>query len=314
MSRPLPWGELNSIADTDPALLNYITSYFRQRAALRRLGLPYPSLQEDEEARDLPARGAQTTQQPAKMTSTTSTATPVKHSFEARVAAVRSPKSDINAVILDYLTLEGYPMAAANFAKEANIPAQQDDASILARQEIQNHIHKGSIKAAIEGLNDLDPEILSKNPPLHFALLRLQLVELIRSSNGEDIADAVTFAQEQLGPRAPASKEFTEDLELTMSLLFFSRDNIPPRVRRLLHPDLRREVADSVNKAILDQQSQRRVTAIRELTKLRAWAENTARVRKIELPSRLDLGLGCDDGDMADDRQHENGHEPMVTT
>lgn len=50
-------------------------------------------------------------------------------------------------------------MAAANFAKEANIPAQQDDASILARQEIQNHIHKGSIKAAIEGLNDLDPEV-----------------------------------------------------------------------------------------------------------------------------------------------------------
>jgi len=59
-------------------------------------------------------------------------------------------------------------------------------------------------------------QILGKNPPLHFALLRLQLVELIRSSNGEDIADAVTFAQEQLGPRAPASKEFTEDLELTM--------------------------------------------------------------------------------------------------
>ncbi|KAL8408020.1 hypothetical protein RB594_006717 [Gaeumannomyces avenae] len=277
MSRPLPWGELNSIADTDPALLNYITSYFRQRAALRRLGLPYPSLQEGEEVPDLPARGARSTQQPTKMTSTTSTATPVKHSFDARVAAVRFPKSDINAVILDYLTLEGYPMAAANFAKEANIPAQQDDASIMARHEIQNHIHKGSIKAAIEGLNDLDPE-------------------------------------EQLGPRAPASKEFTEDLELTMSLLFFSRDNVPPGVRRLLHPDLRREVADSVNKAILAQQSQRCMTAISELLKLRAWTENTARLRKIELPSRLDLGLNCDDGDMADDRLHENGHEPMVTT
>lgn len=67
--------------------------------------------------------------------------------------------SDINALILDYLTMEGYPNAAANFSKEANLQPHQDTGSIQARQEIQNSIHGGNIQLAIETLNDLDPEV-----------------------------------------------------------------------------------------------------------------------------------------------------------
>lgn len=67
--------------------------------------------------------------------------------------------SDINALILDYLTMEGYPNAAAKFSKEANLQPQQDISSIRARQEIQNCIHSGNIQSAIETLNDLDPEV-----------------------------------------------------------------------------------------------------------------------------------------------------------
>lgn len=67
--------------------------------------------------------------------------------------------SDINALILDYLTMEGYPNAAAKFSQEANLQPQQDTCSILARQQIQNCIHGGDIQTAIETLNDLDPEV-----------------------------------------------------------------------------------------------------------------------------------------------------------
>lgn len=67
--------------------------------------------------------------------------------------------SDINALILDYLTMEGYPKAAAKFSKEANLHPQQDDESIRARQEIQRSIHAGNIESAIEALNELDPEV-----------------------------------------------------------------------------------------------------------------------------------------------------------
>ena len=55
--------------------------------------------------------------------------------------------------------MEGYPMAAAKFSKEANLQPQQEGASIKARQQIQEHIHRGGIKQAIEALNDLDPEV-----------------------------------------------------------------------------------------------------------------------------------------------------------
>lgn len=67
--------------------------------------------------------------------------------------------SDINALILDYLTMEGYPNAAAKFSKEANLQPQQDSASIRTRQEIQNFILSGDIQTAIETLNELDPQV-----------------------------------------------------------------------------------------------------------------------------------------------------------
>jgi ribosomal protein S8 len=93
------------------------------------------------------------------MNSSTSTATPIKHAFDRRVEKVKSPKSEINAMILDYLTMEGYPNAAANFSKEANLQPLQENAAIQARQEIQNCIHSGNIQSAIETLNELDPEV-----------------------------------------------------------------------------------------------------------------------------------------------------------
>ena len=67
--------------------------------------------------------------------------------------------SDINSLILDYLTLAGYPKAAAKFSKEANLQPQQDGEAIRARQEIQQAIHTGSIEQAISALNELDPEV-----------------------------------------------------------------------------------------------------------------------------------------------------------
>lgn len=154
-------------------------------------------------------------------------------------------------------------------------------------------------------------KVLDSNPSLHFALLRLQLVELIRTCNatpGGDITPALTFATTQLAPRAPTKKEFMEDLERTMALLVFPSDTLEPPLAALLKPTLRRDVADQVNKALLSSQHQDRNARIRNLVRLRAWAEDTARQSKKDLPTRIDLGL---DGEEADEQ--ENGHEPMIT-
>ncbi|KAI8632016.1 ran binding protein in the microtubule-organising centre [Xylariaceae sp. FL1651] len=241
----------------------------------------------------------------------------MKHAFTRQVEDVKTPKSDINALILDYLTVAGYPNAAAKFSAEANLQPQQPTSAIQQRLKIQTFIHRGEIENAIQEVNEVDPSILDKNQPLYFALLRLQLVELIRNCNNSpdrDITVALKFAQNKLGPRATARAEFLEDLEKTMSLLVFPQDDsLDPSLSALLQPGLRRDVADQVNQAILESQQQRKEAAIRQLVQMRAWSEEVTRKEtKKDLPARIELGLDGDDSDQHDGTQ--NGHEPMITT
>jgi len=147
---------------------------------------------------------------------------------------------------------------------------------------------------------------------LHFSLLRLQLVELIRSSAYKEPGwelPVIHFAKENLAPRAVSNPKFLEDLEQTMALAVFPHDSLEPELAAILDLGLRRTVADNVNGAILQRQSSRREAAIRTLIKMRAWAETSARESGKAIPDTLDLGLGGDDGAL-----HENGLEPMVTT
>lgn len=151
-------------------------------------------------------------------------------------------------------------------------------------------------------------QILEKDPPLHFELLRLQLVELIRKCNGGDINPALEFASNKLAPRAATNSEFLKALEKTMALLFFPHDALAPELKELIHPDLRQDTATKVNEAILLRQASRREAAIRELVKMRAWAEASARSKKKDLPDKLELGL------YSEESEYTDGHEPMITT
>ena len=158
-------------------------------------------------------------------------------------------------------------------------------------------------------------QILDGNPSLHFALLRLQLVELIRSctsTTGGDISPALTFATTQLAPRAPTNPDFLEDLERTMALLIFPPENLAPPLAALLDPALRKTVADKVNEAILINQGARREAKIMNVVRLRAWAEQKAREQKRDLPAKLHLGLDLDeDGGTAQDTvmQEQDGND-----
>lgn len=72
--------------------------------------------------------------------------------------------SNINSLILDYLTTEGYPSAAEKFSSEANLQPLQDQESMKARRQIQHHIHSGNIQEAIEGINDLESSVSTPLP------------------------------------------------------------------------------------------------------------------------------------------------------
>jgi glucose-induced degradation protein 8 len=122
-----------------------------------------------------------------------------------------------------------------------------------------------------------------------------------------DITPALTFATCQLAPRAPTNPEFLEDLERTMALLIFPKDNLASQLKALLDPSLRQIVANRVNEAILGSQGVRREARIRNLVRLRAWAEQQARGAKKDIPNRLSLGLDAGhDHDGADDDEVMN--------
>lgn len=141
-------------------------------------------------------------------------------------------------------------------------------------------------------------QILDADPELHFYLLRLHLIELIRvvlrtpgNPQAQAFAPALEFATKQLAPRAPSSPVFLKDLEQTMALLIYPADKIQSPLKELLDPALRHSVAARVNEAILVSQGRRREAHIRHLVRLRAWAEQKARDAKSNLPPKIDTGL-----------------------
>ncbi|KAJ5908891.1 hypothetical protein N7495_001573 [Penicillium taxi] len=228
------------------------------------------------------------------MSRSSSTTTPTWPQFERKVDEVKPSKTDINNLVMDYLVTNGYPAAAQKFAIEANIQIQTDLQSIEERVEIRTAIHTGNIQTAIERINESNPHILDENPSLHFALLRLQLVELIRTCTATpdgDISPALEFATSQLAPRAPTNPQFLEDLESTLALLIFPSDNLTPSLASLLNPSLRKDIATQVNEAILQSQGASKEARLRNLVKLRAFAEIKAREAKKDIPDKLDIGL-----------------------
>lgn len=153
-------------------------------------------------------------------------------------------------------------------------------------------------------------QILDLDHALHFALLRLQLIELIRvsrtSSDQQTIITAINFARDNLAPRASINQQFKQDLEQAMCLIAFAPDKVPPHVAALLDPQLKQNVAEMVNRAILTSYGANNETRIKALIKLRAWAEQKARdAGKDGLPATL--GIGLDDNQNGVGDMHENG-------
>lgn len=160
-------------------------------------------------------------------------------------------------------------------------------------------------------------QLLDTDDSLHFSLLRLQLIELIRActsnptgnTNSPDISAALQFATTHLAPLAPTNPTFLADLERTMALLIFPTDNLAPQLAELIDPQLRKSVANRVNEAILSSQGARREAQIRKLVRMRAWSERVAREsKKIEIAeSGIPFGLD-DQPSTARRRTEQNGN------
>lgn len=145
--------------------------------------------------------------------------------------------------------------------------------TIYQRKEIKLLILKGSITQAIRKISENFPTVLDSNNLLHFKLLRLNLIEMIRdhklnvnlhTMDGERqfLANILTFVRENLINKVSNSFKLLKELEITMSLLCFNFDptvkniedqkDLPEQLRSLFNLSLRNQCYRLVNKAILN--------------------------------------------------------------
>ncbi|WVQ71312.1 hypothetical protein IAR50_000840 [Cryptococcus sp. DSM 104548] len=216
--------------------------------------------------------------------------------FSDLVEGAQVDKHDLNALVLDYLLIEGFSDAAVEFARETGLPVDVDHDLVNERLGIRQAVEDGRVQEAVLRTNELDPEILDNNAPLLFHLQLLRLVELIRSDN---LDAALDFATHELAPRGAQNPEFLADLERAMALLAFpdlarhADDSLPSEKKPALSPDTstlfeetafepikalmkkshRVKVAKELNMAILENQGYGTDTKLSGLIRLMAWGE-----------------------------------------
>jgi hypothetical protein len=66
---------------------------------------------------------------------------------------------DLNALVFDYLLIEGFPSAAVEFARETGLPHDIDHDLVRERMEIRECVEEGRVEEAVRRVNELDPEV-----------------------------------------------------------------------------------------------------------------------------------------------------------
>lgn len=164
-------------------------------------------------------------------------------------------------------------------------------------------------------------QLLDTNPTLHFHLLQLHLIELIRQSR---ISEALLFAQTELASKGEEHPQFLADLERTMALLAFEMPQVgltpaassleaipatstsskkegkkdastsasgsaaslpmPEHIASLLDQSQRLKTATELNAAILTSQSHGKESKLPGLLKMLAWGEDLLEEKGAEFP------------------------------
>ena len=124
---------------------------------------------------------------------------------------------------------------------------------------------------------------------MHFHLLQQRLVEHIRHGR---VAEALSFAQNELATHGESNPEYLGELERTMALLAFDINNpgTPESIVELMAQSQRQKTAGELNAAILESLSQGRETKLVALVRLLCWGE--AMLDKVASFPKADLRSG----------------------
>jgi hypothetical protein len=221
--------------------------------------------------------------------------------WSARLEAARASRADADRLVMDWLVTEGHAAAARAFAAEAGADPGADLDAAAAREGVRRAAAAGDVEAAVEAVNDLDPDVLEERPELVFRLQQQRLIELVR---GGATAEALAYARARLAPRGEDAPALLEELERTVALLLFENPAASP-LGALLDPAQRRRAARELNAAVLQAQGRPREARLPALLKLLDWLqaqlEEAADAPRLDLEARLAAGgAGGGEGGAAD--------------
>ena len=168
------------------------------------------------------------------------------------LSKIKVSREDMNKLVLNYLIIEGYKDAVVKFIKETNLQCDYDENLLDKRMKIRNLIINGKIDEAIDEINNINIEILEKNPAMHFELQKQKLIEIIKQNKVEE---SIEFAQKTLYPITQSDQTLLSELEKIMSLLVFEDISQSP-FKELGTIEQLKKLSSTINLRILEAQMQ----------------------------------------------------------
>ena len=187
---------------------------------------------------------------------------------------VEVSKEHLDAVVLNFLAVEGYKDAAESFQRESGLSTEIDLGAMQHRMDIRSAVQHGDVATAIARVNELNPAVL-EDERISFHLQQQQLIELIRAGKLED---ALAFAQAELAPRCADNEAFLGEMEQTMALLAFEDFTKCP-ANELLDAGQRQRTAGELNTAILAGEQNEQESRLPALLKLMTWLQKELAAR-----------------------------------
>lgn len=171
---------------------------------------------------------------------------------------------------MEFLVTQGHSHAVEAFAQES--PYSYDNImtpQLSARHEVLSCLYNGEVSQAIRVLNKHFPHVLDYHPEIHFYLHQQKMIEMYRN-NPQEIADILTFAEEELAPRAQHNPELLQELERTMGI--FVGDNFGEK-RILMGKGQRWQTRERVNRVLLEEEGRSSMCGVERVVRGVAWCQ-----------------------------------------
>uniref|UniRef100_A0AC35TPC3 LisH domain-containing protein n=1 Tax=Rhabditophanes sp. KR3021 TaxID=114890 RepID=A0AC35TPC3_9BILA len=176
-----------------------------------------------------------------------------------------SHNARMEATIYAYLISEGYKNAAESFARETGLEFTTEMARLLTvRAEIKRNFLDGKIMEAYQLITDNYSNFKEKFPNIVFKILLQHITELIRQKNAPE---CFRFGQEHVIPLAENSKEMTEIMEQTFSMIVFDEPLNSP-YGHLMAINNRIALSEEVHDAIIEISAKPKSPCIEHLFKV----------------------------------------------